>query len=336
MKLPAFEYAMPQSMEEFCKISAEEGHDAQIIAGGTDILAALKYHLKTPRTLIDICRLSGLDTLSYSDQEGLSIGSLVSLRHLAAHDTVRKRYPLLAQAALSVGSVQLQAMGTIGGNICQDTRCIYYNLPPMSRQGLDPCFKLGGEVCHAVKSSKICRATYAGDMAPALLALQATITITGSDGEKTIPLEDIYSGRGEAPHILKPGQIVKEIQVPPPHDTVGLYLKMRMRKSIDYPLLGVAVNLSVESKKRNLKNILIALTAVEKSPLLIRPPEEATGAVELEKQMDSMAQAAYSNAHPLANTSGYSPRYRREMVRVYVRQGIARAMGIVSGRGSIT
>src|SRR5512140_3500109 len=177
MILPKFKYTAPQSLNEACKIAAEEGYDASIIAGGTDILQSLKYRLKKPGTLIDISSLPDLNNIA-DTPDGLAIGSLVTMRRLAAHDTVRKRYPLLAQAALSIGSTQLQAMGTIGGNLCQDTCCIFYNLPPASREGLDPCFKLGGEICHAVKSSKSCWATYAGDMAPALLVLQATITIT--------------------------------------------------------------------------------------------------------------------------------------------------------------
>ena len=330
MKLSEFEYMTPQSIGEACQVAASEGQAAQIIAGGTDLLQALKYGLKTPRLLIDISSLPDLARISYSKQRGLTIGSLVTLRHLAAHQAVRDNYPLLAQASLSMGSTQLQAMGTIGGNLCQDTCCIYYNLPPMSRQGLDPCFKLGGKRCHAVKGSKICWATYCGDVAPALLALKAELTIADQNGVKVMPLSGLFSGRGESPHNLQAGQLLKEVHLPPPGDARGVYLKLRLRKSIDYPLLGVAVNLMSNPGKGTLQEVALALTAVEKSPLLLATPPEIAEAGDLAAQVAILADAATKIAHPIANTSGYSPRYRREMVKVYVTQAIGQAMACVS------
>jgi 4-hydroxybenzoyl-CoA reductase subunit beta len=328
MKLPKFEYLIPQSLAEACQAAAAEGLAALIIAGGTDLLQALKYGLKKPSLLIDISSLPELDFISYSQHQGLTIGPLVTLRRLAAHQAVRDNYPLLAHAALSMGSTQLQAMGTIGGNICQDTCCIYYNLPPMSRQGLDPCFKLDGGKCHAVKGSKICWATYSGDIAPALLALQAELTIAGRDGDKVMPVSSLFSGRGENPHNLQPGQLVKEIHLPPPGDSQGIYLKLRLRKSIDYPLLGVAVNILSDRSKKKLHEVTLALTAVEKSPLLITAPPELAASSDLATQVAIMADAATKIAHPIANTSGYSPRYRRQMVKAYVAQAIGLAMDL--------
>ena len=335
MKLPKFEYLIPQSLAEACEVSAAEGTSAGIIAGGTDLLQALKYGLKKPSLLIDISSLPELDRISYSQQQGLTIGSLVTLRRLAAHEVVRHNYPLLAQAALSMGSTQLQAMGTIGGNICQDACCIYYNLPPMSRLGLDPCFKLGGEKCHAVKGSKICWATYSGDMAPALLALQAELTIVDRDGDKLMPLISLFSGQGENPHNLQPGQVVKEFHLPPPEGNArGIYLKLRLRKSIDYPLLGVAVNIVPDRNNNTLQEVTMALTAVEKSPLLIATPPETAASSDLETQIAIMADAATRIAHPIANTSGYSPRYRRQMVTVYVARAIGLAMDLKRGKAA--
>jgi 4-hydroxybenzoyl-CoA reductase subunit beta len=335
MRLPKFAYLAPESTRELCNIAATEGARARISAGGTDLLVAMKYGLKKPELLLDICRIPHLDQIAYSDRDGLKVGALVTLRRLAAHPVIREKYPLLVQAALSVGSAQLQAMGTIGGNLCQDSCCLYYNRPPISRQTLAPCFKLGEGQCHAVPGSKVCLATYAGDMAPALLALRASVTVAGPEGERTIPLHELYSGRGKTPHILKPGELVKEIQAPPSAGRTGLYLKLRLRKSIDYPLLGVAVNLLPAGEKGNFLDISLALTAVERSPLLIKVPDGTAVPAEPEKQVEMLAEAAYSAAHPIANTSGYSPRYRREMVKVYVRQGISQAMEIASGKGGL-
>ena len=334
MKLPKFEYLAPQSLAQACQVAQLEGPTARIIAGGTDLMQALKYGLKKPRLLIDISSLPELNSISYSRKKGLTVGALVTLRRLATHPAVRDNYPLLVQAALSMGSAQLQAMGTIGGNLCQDTCCCYYNLPAMSRQALEPCFKLGGGKCHAVKASKICWATYCGDMAPALLALQAELNITDRDGDKPLPLLGLFSGRGENPHNLQPGQLLKEIHVPPPGGASGVYLKLRMRQSIDYPLLGVAVNIVPDPDRGTMQEVTLALTAVEKSPLLIAAPPATFASDDLGHQIAALAESATKMAHPIANTSGYSPRYRRTMVQVYVTQAISAAMELKKGESA--
>jgi len=158
-----------------CQLLKEKGDKAQAIAGGTDLMMALKNRLKVPEMLVDLRGLPHLNRISYSDKEGLKVGVLVSLRQLAANSVVKEKYPILSRAALDVGTPQLQAMGTIGGNLCQDNLCLYYNRSPMLRQRLEPCHKLGGNVCHAVRRSKICWATYCGDTAPVLLIYQAKV-----------------------------------------------------------------------------------------------------------------------------------------------------------------
>src|SRR5574340_6468 len=170
MRLPAFDYVEPKSLAESCRTLRDAGADAMIIAGGTDLVMALKYRLKTPKLLVGLNRISRLRKIRYARGEGLTIGAMTSLRHLAQHRAIQEEYPLLARAAGCMGSVQLQAMGTVGGNLCQDACCIYYSRTPMMREAIGPCFKSGGGVCHAVKSSKNCWATYCGDLAPALLA----------------------------------------------------------------------------------------------------------------------------------------------------------------------
>jgi 4-hydroxybenzoyl-CoA reductase subunit beta len=245
MKVPKFEYAQPKSIGECCRVLEEQGVNAQAIAGGTNLMVALKNRLKVPKMLVDLCLIPNLNRIGYSQHDGLSVGALVSLRHVAANAVVREKYPILARAALDVGSAQIQAMGTVGGNLCQDTCCLYYDRPPMWRQGLEPCHKLRGTVCQAVPGSKTCWATYCGDLAPVLLVLGARIKIADPKGEKVIPLSELYSGDGKTPHTLHPGQVVTEVQVPaPPDHSGGAYLKLRVRKTIDYPLLGVAVTVA--------------------------------------------------------------------------------------------
>jgi 4-hydroxybenzoyl-CoA reductase subunit beta len=334
MKLPEFEYAEPDSIQDCCKLLSEQSGEAQIVAGGTDLLMALKNRLKSPATLVDISRISDLNQIHYSDKDGLKVGAMVTLRRFAAHAAVREKYPFLAQTALAVGDAQLQAMGTVGGNLCQDTCCLYYNRQPMWRQNFDPCHKLGGRVCHAVKGSKDCWATYCGDLAPALLVLQASIRIAGSKKDKVVPLNQLFSGDGKKPHTLLPDQLLVEIHIPPvtPH-TGGTYLKMRVRKTIDYPLLGVAAGLTVSPSDNRCENISIALTGVEKSPILIEEEQTPIKGDAFDDVIESLAERAYQKAHPINNTYGYSPKYRREMVKFYVKSAARQSIDNMKNQG---
>ncbi len=327
MKLPEFEYAQPKTVRKACQILKEQGDKAQAIAGGTDLMTALKNRLKVPKILVDLKGLSRLKHISYSEEYGLKIGALVSLRQLANSALIQEKYAILSKAASDVGNVQLQAMGTIGGNLCQDSLCLYYNRSPMLRQGFDPCHKLDGPICHAVSRSKICWATYSGDIAPVMLVLQAKVKIADPKGEKLVPLNKFYSGDGKKPNILKPGQILTEIQVPVPSPySKGSYLKFRLRKTIDYPLVGVAVNLSLENSGEVCRHADLALTAVERGPLLIGETEELRGKKLNDEVIDKLARAASKHAHPLSHTCELTPQYRKDLVKSYVTLAVQQAL----------
>ncbi len=340
MKLPPFEYIEPGSIRKACQLLKEKGEKAQAIAGGTDLMMALKNRLKKPEILVDLRGLPRLNRISYSDREGLRVGALVSLRQLAGRAEVQEKYPVLSRAASDVGTPQLQAMGTVGGNLCQDNLCLYYNRSPMLRQMLEPCHKLGGDVCHTVPRSKICWATYCGDIAPVLLVYQASIKIVDARGEKIIPLNKFYSGDRSKPNILKPGQIVTEIHVPPPSPSSGgTYLKFRVRKTMDYPLLGVAVNLRIDSSGGSsgqiCKHAKLALTAVERAPILIEEADELKGKKMSDAVIEKLAGAAYKHAHPLNNICELTPQYRRDLVKVYVRLAVQEALRCAT-KGGVT
>ncbi|MEW6672133.1 MAG: FAD binding domain-containing protein [Thermodesulfobacteriota bacterium] len=334
MKLPNFDYAKPGSVSECCDLLREHGTAAIPVAGGTDLMMALKNWLKTPKLLVDLGGLPGLNEISEQKDGGLNIGALATLWQLAEHQTVRTKYPALAKAARDVGSRQLQAMGTVAGNLCQDTCCLYYNRPPMLRQALGPCLKLGGDTCHAVKGSKSCWATYCGDLAPVLMVLGAAVRISTASGDTVVPVNRLFSGDGKQPHTLQPGQVVSEIMVPAPKaNAATVYLKMRIRKSIDYPLLGVALNLALLPDKKTVGDIALALTAVEKAPIMIAAAEELKGNTLGNEQIDQLAEAAYKNARPINNTYGYTPGYRKNMARTYVKEALRQAMELATADG---
>jgi len=333
MKLPHFDYVKPGSVGECCDLLKEHGPMAIPVAGGTDLMMALKNWLKTPRLLVDLCGIPDLDRITVRTDGGLNIGGLVTLCRLAEHQLVREKYPVLAKAARDVGSRQLQSSATIGGNLCQDTCCLYYNRPPMLRQALGPCLKLGGDTCHAVRGSSHCWATYCGDLAPVLMVLNAAVRIADSAGDAVIPVQRLFSGDGRQPCALKPSQLVAEIQLPAPAaDSAAVYLKMRIRKSIDYPLLGVALHLALQSDKKTVGAMALALTAVEKAPILIEPAEEPGGRTITDDLIDQLAQAAYKKARPINNTYGYTPGYRRNMARTYVKAAVRRTMDLATGK----
>jgi 4-hydroxybenzoyl-CoA reductase subunit beta len=322
MTLPEFSYSEPRSLRKACELLQEENTVA--LGGGTDMMMSLKNRLKVPRRVVDLEMIPRLNSIRHSEHDGLTLGAMVSLHHLAENELVRARYPVLARAARMVGTRQIQTMGTVGGNLCQDNLCVYYNRSPMGRQGLAPCHKLGGSVCHAVPHSDECWATYAGDFAPVLLVLGATLTIASVEGRRRIPLTDFYSGDGETPNLLRPGEILAEIEVPVTDCSSRLvYVKIRQRNALDYPMLGVAVHLRMDGE---VWQAALALTAVDRKPVLVEGPSELAGGRLDDLAVEAWAEAAWRQAHPLNNTTESSAAYRKQMVKVHVRQALRMAL----------
>ena len=325
MRLPRFDYAEPKSIREASRLLEAGGAEAQALAGGTELILALKTGQKAPPLVVDLGALP-LDRISYSEPEGLRVGALVSLRHLAAHPVVREKYPILSQAAGSVGTGQLQAMGTIGGNLCQDTCCMYLDRSVSGRPSREPCHKLGGGVCHVVRGSEKCWARYAGDLAPALLVLRAKLKIEDSSAEKVIPLRELFSGDGIRPHTLRPGQIVTEIQVPgPSRNSGGAYLKLRQRETLDYPMIGVAAHVTLEAADAVCRDAALALTAVDQAPVVVEEADALKGKKLTDLLIQELAQAARKKAHPIKNVCGLPVRYRLDMVKAYVESAVEQA-----------
>ena len=323
MKLPKFDYQAPRSLTEACALLEKMDGKAMAIAGGTDLMLPLKERLKVPDCLVDLRAIPDLTEISYGVQGELQIGALVTLRHLASEPSVRKKYPTLDRAALEVATAQIQAMGTVGGNICQDCLCLYYNQSVGSKHGLERCYKAGGEVCHTVKGSKECWATYCSDLAPVLLVLGAQVKVVDSIGERIIPLNDLYTGNGKQPHTLRPGQLVTQFIVPLQGPKSGsIYLKLRVRKTIDYPALGVAVSVTQTAEGQK---VSVGLTGVEKRPLLIEEVRRE-GNLFGNEDIEILVQKAYTIAHPLNNLRDFTPKYRKDMVKFYVQSALEQAL----------
>ncbi len=325
-KLPDFIYLRPQTIEDLLSLLDKRKSEATLLAGGTELLVRMKQRLCTPQYVISLNGMASLDYVKYNENTGLTIGPLTTIHSLVNSSPVRERYTVLSQAAREVSIIPLHYTSTVGGNLCIDTRCIYYDQSSDWSEVRPPCFKRGGDICHAVKGSKHCHAVYQGDLAPALIALAAQIKINRKNGEKIIPLSEFFTNSGENPNLLQPDEVITEIQLPPTTEgSIGSYQKLRMRQAIDFPLAAVAVVLDMDKDGvcRKAKFVLDAITA---SPVEVTAAERIFDGRKIDnKLIDQAAEEAFKAAHPVDNLS-VNAGYRRKMVRVLTRRAVRQAL----------
>ena len=321
MSLPQFEVVRPRTIESAIGVLARYGAGAQMIAGGTDLLPSMKQGLFSPRLLVDLKGLRELDFIRFDPDRGLEIGALTTITRLAASPEVAAHFPALHEAAKTVASPLLRNMGTLGGNLCLDTRCLYYNQSSFWRGSLGGCIKKDGTVCHVAPGSDTCWAAYSGDTAPALIALDAHIELVSPRGKRELPLRDLYLNDGLARLRKATDEIVTVVRVPAASaDWKGTYKKLRIRQSIDYPLAGVAVAMRI-GRDGNCLEARIALTAVNPSPRRLPAADRLAGQPYSAELVDEVARESIRTAKPL-KTSASSMEYRRHMIRVFVRRAL--------------
>ena len=299
------------------------GVKALVIAGGTDCLSLFKNRIlpNSPKVLVNIKTIPGLAYIMESG-DGLRIGALTRLSNLAASAVVREKYGLLAEAAQSVASPQIRNMGTIGGNLCQDTRCWYYRCSPFTGRSYF-CSRKGGRLCFAVKGDNRYHAIFGGrgcfavcpsDLAVALAALEAEIAVQGPAGRRTIPIRDFFTISGNS---LQPNELVTEIRIPPlPEGASQTFLKFRLRKAIDFAIVSVA---SVIASEGGLcREARIALGAVAPYPLRAVAAESALAGQVVNAETAALAaQAAVVGATPLGMNA-----YKIEIVKALVKKAL--------------
>jgi 4-hydroxybenzoyl-CoA reductase subunit beta len=324
MQLPYFDHLEPKSLEKALELLAEHGDKAKVIAGGTELLVSMKQGLLGPAYLVNLKSIPELDFVA-EDANGLRIGSLTRLGTLIRSPAVRERFPLLVDAASAVAAPPLQEMGTVAGNLCQNTRCFYYNQSRFWRQVRGTCYKTGGDGCHVVPGGNRCFATYQGDLAPALIVLGATITLARKGDERTIPVEELYTGKGKRPLALEAGEIVTEVGLPASRPGTGAdYQKLRQRGAMDYPLVGVAAAIAKNGSDKCAR-AKVALTGVGRGPVDVQAAGELLEGRKVDEEMLSrVADAASESARPVNNV-GSDAAYRRKMVRVLARRALANA-----------
>ncbi len=275
--LPPFDVVRPRSLDEVIVARAAHG-ESRLLGGGTDLVVNIRRGIVAPPVLIDINGVPELRTIK-ADASAIEIGAAVTLAEVAAHPGVARHYLVVAEAAGHIAGPTHRNMGTVGGNLCLDTRCIYYNQSEWWRAANRHCLKTTGTVCHvAPKSRSVCFATFSGDLAPALLVFDAEIDIAGPAGRRTLPLADLYIGyarqdepvtqtRGDGKYFLalRPGEFVTAVRA---KNTPGLrsaYDKIRIRRSIEYPVTGVAVALRRDGD--TLADLRVAFTGTNPRPV---------------------------------------------------------------------
>ena len=327
MRLPEFEYFEPGSIEEAIN-QLEENSSCTIIAGGTDLVVALKQRLQNSSSLISLDKISSLKTIVNKD-ETVIVGAMSTLDDIINNTFIKEKLPALRKAAWDIGSPLLRSIATIGGNICLNTRCRFYNQSFFWRSSREHCFKTGGNVCHVAKKKSSCVSTFSADIPPVLISYRSKVKLVGTNGVRVIPLEEFYSGDGRFPNSILSGskEILTEIEIPIPRNNLkSCYRKFRLRESIDFPLIGVSVAIQFNGEKR-CEDARIILTGAGSGPV---ESEQARGML-LDKKLDTnlisnAAEAVVSEIYQF-KTALVSPRYKRELAKVIISEAIKEVGG---------
>ncbi len=294
---------------------AQEGPIAMVVAGGTDLFPNMKRRHQMPKTLIGLRRVDELRGI-----RGNRIGPNTPLSELEHDARFRDEYPAVWKAIRSISTPILRNMGTLGGNLCLDTRCNYYNQNYEWRRAIHFCMKYEGTTCWVAPSSKTCLAVNSSDGAPVMCAIGARLHFLSKDGERVIEAKDLYVNDGIRYLRKRPEELLVDIELPHPNGWRATYRKLRRREAFDFPVLGVAVRLAFDGEI--VRDARIWLGAVASAPIQARDSEDAIRGKRLTD--DAIAQAAdlaFRPAKPMDNTD-FHLHWRKEMVRHFVREAL--------------
>jgi len=282
--LPEFDLISPNTLAE--ALAARKAHPAaRLLGGGTDLVVNIRRGIEAPPVLIETSRIAELRAIK-ADAGSLEIGASATLSEISQHPGIVEHFPVVAEAAASIAGPTHRNMGTLGGNLCLDTRCIFYNQSQWWRSANNHCLKTTGEMCHvAPRSRGVCFATFSGDLAPALMTLDAEVDLAGPEGRRTLPLGGLYigdarhdgSGRGDGKHYLAllPGELVVCVRAKAVPGLRSAYEKVRIRRSIEYPVAGVAV--ALRRAGDILADLRVAITGTNPRPVLLEGTRELCG-----------------------------------------------------------
>lgn len=327
MRLPEFRYRAARTVEEAAAWLAEDPDRSMLLGGGTDILPNMKRRQQTPSTLIGLRRIAGFSRMSgeergasgearrerAGERKGIAIGAGVTLAQLVADRRIHDEYAGLWQAASQIATPHLRHMGTIGGNLCLDTRCTYYDQNYEWRKAIDFCMKKDGQTCWVATSSPRCLAVSSTDTAPMLQALGASVTLVSAAGSRLLPLDDLYANDGMHYLTKRRDEILTSISVPSSHGRRSAYWKLRRRGSFDFPVASAAVAARMDG--RRVIDLRIVLGAVASRPMRASRAEALLVNADLTDQaIEAAASAAAEVARPMDNTD-FELVWRKKMAR---------------------
>ena len=323
LRLPVFGTSSPTSIAELVSAMATPG--ARLIAGGTDLLPNLKHRLDSPELLVSIDRVEELRELSWDDDAGhLRIGAGVTLSEIAADNEIGARFPSLAKAAGLVASPLIRNMATLGGNVNLDTRCRYVNQSQFWRSSIGGCLKSEGDVCHVVPKGRSCVAAMSSDCVPVLISLGAHLVQVGPNGSREVLLADYYSSDGIKHTLADPGEITAEIRVPlHAIPSRACYAKWTVRKSIDFPLVSIAMNFELDrdSSDGQIREATICLGVLAAKPKVLRSDKLVGMVLSDPTTAELVGELCYKQGKTLDNVP-YEAGYRRQMLRVFARRAL--------------
>src|SRR6476469_2364096 len=321
MRLPKFDYHVPQTIAEAVRIMGDAGPVGQFVAGGTDLYPNMKRRQQTPKTVISVMRLHELNQITGDGSNGLQIGASVTLTEVCENEIVKRAYPVVAQAARTISTPILRNMGTIGGNLLLDTRCNYYDQNFEWRKGINFCLKKDGDVCWVAPGSAKCWAVQSSDLVPVMVAIGAKFRLVSTLGEREIEAGGFYNDDGIDYLKKRPDELLVDIHLPPTNGWRASYQKLRRRGAFDFPVLGVAAYIQLEDGQTNghrtVRDAKIVLGGIAPAPMQI----DEAGAALIGHSFDdnhiqAAAEAAYIKARPLDNTD-FVMNWRKQMARQY-------------------
>lgn len=330
LRLPTFRLHQPKTLVDAATILASEGDAARVVAGGTDLWPNLKRRHQKAGDVVSLSRLGELREVRADGD--LHLGAMATLTAVERHPMVRERFPALASAVAWISSPVLRNMGTIGGNVCLDTRCTYYNQNEEWRQSISYCMKAEGKICWVAPSSPRCWAVQSADSAPMLVALGARVRLLSTAGEREIPIAALYQDDGMAYLTKRRDEIVTAIVVPAASDAAHCrtaFFKLRRRGSIDFGVLSVAVALWVEGGvDGTVRDARVVLGSIASLPSSADDVAQALLGQKLTHETIAAAAAkARSAATPMDNTD-LDPRWRGQVTPVYVERTLRQAAGL--------
>jgi 4-hydroxybenzoyl-CoA reductase subunit beta len=321
LRLPPFRYLGPRRLDEAAEMLAQEGEQAMLVAGGTDLYPNMKRRQFTPPVLIGLRAIPALREISGSPEQGMRVGAGVTLSTLANHPIIQQYYPALATAAGSVSTPQLRNVGTLGGNLLLDTRCNYYNQTEFWRHSIGYCMKKDGDVCLVAPGSPRCWAISSADTAPVLVSLGARVRLVSTRGERVLPVRELFCDDGMDPYTKARDEILTEILLPPADGWRSVYLKLRRRGSFDFPILGVAAALRF-ADDGTVADARITLGAVASHPVeATEAGAQLLGHPLSPELIDAVAVTAAKRSKPLDNAD-LTINYRKQVTPVFVRRAL--------------